>query len=169
MVPINRRSVQIHNLHGHFVVSCQYDCSLKVYDSLNCKQRISQLMPQLRLLCQCFTNHELQVEYIIPQSRGMSEDCGNFTTVNAISFLKREIPPNNVNHLHRCLLNGKITDFPRCPQQIELFQKYMYDQKYKELQQKMTTEIKRKQIERRNNEQTMTPSQLQETVDKETK
>lgn len=116
------RIVQIHIIPGHYVVSCQRDNKIYIYDSLPYINRPQQLLPQLQIRYAAFDNHPMPlslISYVVAQTQYGSSDCGLFAAANAMLLLN-DMNPESValdqsalrNHFRRCLLTQTITPFP---------------------------------------------------------
>ena len=116
------RIVQIHIIPGHYVVSCQRDNKIYIYDSLPYINRPQQLLPQLQIRYAAFDNHPMPlslISYVVAQTQYGSSDCGLFAAANAMLLLN-DMNPESValdqsalrNHFQRCLLTRTITPFP---------------------------------------------------------
>ena len=118
----NSRIVQIHIIPGHYVVSCQDEGQITIYDSVPYVERSVQLLPQLKVRYSLLDNHPdpiSLVKYIIPQIQSGSSDCGLFAAANAYLLLSGTNPQNVIlqqselrSHLHRCLKLKSVTPFP---------------------------------------------------------
>ena len=120
VVPAGVRSVQIHFVYDHFVVSAQQNNTVAVYDLLRSAQRVAQVRPQLELLYQVLqTSDAPRVQYVVPQFQVYSELCGAFATANCL-FLLCNMQPNNHyldaskmrQHMYNCLCHGIFSVFP---------------------------------------------------------
>ncbi|XP_053397697.1 uncharacterized protein LOC123552200 isoform X2 [Mercenaria mercenaria] len=116
-------AVQIHYLQNHFVVSAQFNGRIYVYDSLDNKKHlenvVSQLKPQLNLL---YENTE-SIQLVVLQSQGTSKLCGCFAAANAYKLLEllqnNSIPAQTMykisqmrQHLYSCLDSKLMQQFP---------------------------------------------------------
>ena len=118
----NSRIVQIHIIPGHYVVSCQDEGQITIYDSVPYVERSVQLLPQLKVRYSLLDDHPdplSLVKYIIPQIQSGSSDCGLFAAANAYLLLSGTNPQNVIlqqselrSHLHRCLKLKSVTPFP---------------------------------------------------------
>ena len=114
--------IQIHFVDSHYVVSEQKNGVISVYDSLPNRNRVKQLLPQLKLiylqLNECSTP-EAKIFYKIGQLQGKSNDCGAFAAANAV-LLHQGIDPPSVylkqhllrQHLLLILQSNTVSSFP---------------------------------------------------------
>ena len=122
IIPRNVIAVQIHFVNGHYLISCRLPPNIYVIDSLSYKQRVSQLMPQLRLIYEVVNDRRVEqsdVRYYVPQSQGSSVDCGPFAVANAVCILNNVEPASVVlhqrhmrSHIFQCLYNNHFVMFP---------------------------------------------------------
>ena len=101
----NSRIVQIHIIPGHYVVSCQDEGQITIYDSVPYVERSVQLLPQLKVRYSLLEDHPdplSLVKYIIPQIQSGSNDCGLFAAANAYLILSGTNPQNVI--LQQCEL-----------------------------------------------------------------
>ena len=119
IIPRHVFAVQIHFINGHFIVSSQCGSYVTVYDSLPNVYRTKHILPQLKLIYASVSDLT-NVKYILPQNQGASTDCGVFAVNNAFMLLKGLFPQHYEvqqsslrTHLHACILQGYISDFPR--------------------------------------------------------
>ena len=122
IIPQNVIAVQIHFVNGHYLISCQLPPNIYIIDSLSYKQRVSQLMPQLRLSYEVVNDRRVKqsdVRYYVPQSQGSSVDCGPFAVANAVCILNNVETASVVlrqrhmrSHIFQCLYNNHFVMFP---------------------------------------------------------
>ena len=122
IIPPNVIAVQIHFVNGHYLISCQLPSNIYVIDSLSYKQRVSQLMPQLRLSYEVVNDRRVKqsdIRYYVPQSQGSSVDCGPFAVANTVCILNNVEPASVVlhqrhmrSHIFQCLYNNHFVMFP---------------------------------------------------------
>ena len=85
-------------------------------------QRVTQLMPQLRLSYEAVNDRRVKqsdVRYYVPQSKGSSVDCGPFAVANAVC-ISNNVEPESVVlhqrhmrlHIFQCLYNNHFVMFP---------------------------------------------------------
>ena len=117
-IPHEEFAVQIHIIPGHYMVSAQMNGRLHVYDSLYSISHLNAVVPQLRILYE--DDMVTNVIYTCPQTQGCSNLCGFFAIANAYNLLTGVLLKNvslNISsmrtHLQNCLLDGKLTSFPR--------------------------------------------------------
>lgn len=113
--------VQIHFIDCpkcHYLISCQINGKISIYDSVDDKRHVEYLLPQLKIIYEDVNEHGLQ--YKVPQKQGNNDLnlCGFFAVANAISLLNGEVPESRpLNEslmrscLHRCILDKNLTLF----------------------------------------------------------
>ena len=114
--------VQIHYVSGHYLVSCQQNNIISVYDTLPCPHRTKQVLPQLKTLYTALNNTDnpLQnIEYKVSQFQGTTVDCGVFAVANVHMLISGKNPQTAVlnqsklrPHILHCLLTKCVTAFP---------------------------------------------------------
>lgn len=122
MITSDIKAVQIHYINGHYLISCQLPPNIYVFDSLKHYQRINELMPQLQLMYASVSNQTVKqkdIKYIVPQSQGVSVDCGAFSVANVISLLHNTDPSNIIfnqnklrSHIFQSLYGHQFLMFP---------------------------------------------------------
>ena len=85
VVQENVDAFQIHYIDSHYVVSAQQGSVITVYDSLPSGNRITSLMPQLKLLYKALQSENISgnIGYVVAQNQGSTDDCGPFAIYNA--------------------------------------------------------------------------------------
>ena len=116
-IPRNVKAIQMHYIPGHYVLSSQNKDKIIVFDSLPSDDHKRDVFQQLQLLYDNF--HENNVEYTTAQHQGSSVLCGLYVIANAVFILNDKdphcqnlVPEKMRTHLHKCLIDGKMSIFP---------------------------------------------------------
>ena len=118
-------AIQIHYVTNHYVVVHHKNGIITIYDSLYNPQRITQMLPQLKILYTTLANNPnpfANIRYIVTQSQGSTADCGLFAAANAHLLLTGANPQDVLlqqgallQHLYQNLIRKSITQFPYAP------------------------------------------------------
>ena len=121
-IPVGVFGIQMHYIHGHYLMSCQKPPHIYIIDSLRNSAHKTQVLPQLKILYSSVKTGCVQpsdIQYIVPNSQGFSVDCAPFTVANTVTILNHldlftvefdqiQLRP----HIFQCLYNGRFSSFP---------------------------------------------------------
>ena len=118
-IPVDKSSVNIHHLPGHWVTS-YYNCetgNIHIYDSLICQTHFNEVQKQLLIMYEKILVKNVIYEHVTQQST--DPICGLMAIAFAYTCLISKNPTQISyditkvrHHFQQCLLNGQLSEFP---------------------------------------------------------